>query len=715
MQLVRGMATVRVRPPNADDTINPNGDGYGYTWRFREKDEDLTDVAVGLQPTWKWQSAGYGACEYIPALRACTIRGYAVREDMLATDWTAELQTWYTVVAASHPQRTFLWFPGGADTTGQIASNNAFYPNLAAWLYRAQPVPEQTELPYTVLGLYPETGAYNYAYYLPMNAQGPDGWKYPRLMRAPKGVAFDAAVHTIDEAQSAGFYSNSSADQQAEDYLCIENVGGYLLFWWNQGTEPWVYKDDDIGELPMCRIKLTARGHGCAFNIREVQYSTSAACEPYRDLTPPSWCNSLHEWTPIRNLATGTGVSVTSAHGLGNPSDAQTDKPRVILTSDGHRKPLVSHILQFHHPLWDSASDSYDDVDGQHVLLSASGSCNDSWRGATCELKLRVTPDQYTDWKRNGKVEVNTAWYRIEEGATTPTLYPTTPERQFTGYIRDIIRGKDPDDLGRIQLTLRCEDGITARLQGKRKMLHHAAYGGLKASAAVAEILWRLGVPDNLQDLSDIPDVYLPEADRPEFSNFSFGADYDGLAALDTIANALGMYFRVTQNGIYTFAYRPTYSGTPDFTISDTATEADELLYALEAERGGDEFRNYLAVIVGQGAMAQAAYWRDLASHATATSADYIGEAWWDVIIASDAGEANTVAQHWFAERFKQRQIIRWETSGKPSIWPNHYVAVTSTGLGVDAGTVFRVMQKDWTIEPNTGEYRCSFLGLKVQ
>ncbi len=710
MALVRGAVSVTIDNPDADGIIALYGQGYGYTWRFRSKD-DVGDRNLPLEPEWDYATGG---AEYLPALKGCAPRGIAYRYDMNLGAWPQTHGVWREVVCASHPQKKFLWYANAnPDEYGHITSSIEIGPNVAIWMFRSCPPDDQTQAAFTTVALFPAASGDSWMYYLPLNAQE-EGWKFPRLLRVPRGTSLpvtDPDAYTVDEYQSGPLAKGTAHDA----VFTIQNTDGHLIACWSDTPEDWVYRPSGGIYLGGCDLAIQAQGHSLAFNAQPIRYPATAYARVRSKLTTPVWAAASHSYYPLYYAPSGCTVATNSADTDDSPSPLNPDRPWVKFTTNGQERPVAYAVKQWHTPEFTTARSSALNLDGPGVVLEARGSCNDSWRGSTCDLTLRVDPDQYL-FKGNNKVTVDVGWTE----AATPTSAPP-PARQFTGYITSLSREKRADELGKVYLNLHCEDTIAARLQGKKYIRQQSAFAFQPLVSTFQYLLLCAGVPTTLIDTSLInpQDYVLPIADRQGDLLFDFGSDTEIVSALDTIAEACGHYWGVTVAGTCFMARRPEYSGTPNFTLdASTVTETD-LVYELSSERGDADFRNYMYVVAGQGAQAQAGWASDYDTHYGTGTPDYIGEDWWEVVVDPDssAEQAGFRAMLLLRERLKHRQIVKWETAGKNDLWPNHYVLVdaATSGIDVEAGTILRILQKDWSVVMGTGEYRCSFLAAKEQ
>jgi len=687
-----------------------------------------------------------GASELLADLHGCGPRGYADKADMLLANWTQQQGTWYLAQVGSSPPAQYLWWPGGgANTYGRVASVPNFYPHLALWLQRAGAPDGQVWPTYTLVCLRPATGDYWYALYLPLDTQATD-LKYPRLLRAPANITFDPGEHTVEEFQGGNLAATGGLGEAREEYLAVENTDNHLFFRNSEGREAWSYAPMGGLELAPGPVLLEAYGHSLAFNLQPLRFPTAGYVTPRQRASTPAWVSADRSYYLVNHdpgpydawgTARNNFVSVQSQYAYGGG----VAKPLVKFVTDGYHRPVCYAVAEFHSPTFSAARSSPQALAGTGKTVSVSGRVDDTWRGATCEVVLRVEQGEYL-LKGNEKMTVDAGWAT----GTTDTAVSTSTSRQFTGYVLSATREKRADEQGKVYLTLNAEDGIGARLKAKKYMWLQPVLGGLTvgqdflgddgkflyhtstkvpAGTIVRHLLNCAGVPDALIHSSILACTgalawHLPAADRKGDLLLDYRADEEVLAVLDKIATLLGGYFGVDQNGTYTIAQRTAYAagGAVDWTLDDdTATDAD-MVYEVSAERGFDEFRNYVACVVGQGdgAVSFATPLWPAPSHTLTSSRDFIGDDWWEILVETEASGASAAvlqAQQRYVEAYKRRHVLRWTTPGKHDLWPGDVVAVQASGLDVPSGTVFRLIEKNWRIEADSGDYRCDFLGVK--
>jgi hypothetical protein len=225
-------------------------------------------------------------------------------------------------------------------------------------------------------------------------------------------------------------------------------------------------------------------------------------------------------------------------------------------------------------------------------------------------------------------------------------------------------------------------------------------------------VLNRAGVPDALIVAAD--DGYVIEAmpDRWK-SRYEFGNDVQVTAALDAVVSGRGWMWGVDYLGRIWTGPEPAYSGTPDFVLDQAAMAEEDRIVAVEAERAAENFRNYVAVFAGHDDL-DAAIWHDEASHRDPSSAAFIGDDWWDVVVAPDEPNPAMLAWQIFTDDRRERCDLVWETAGKPSLRPGMFVQVAVDGLDVPSDAVFQIVEDAGRMDMKRGIFRSLFLARAI-
>ncbi len=736
---LQGVCRVVVDNPDARGHIEKNEHGFGKSWTFDDykPGEQLGEFSPRVRREQVWDYAG-GNCEILPELQGAAPRGQAVPYDMVSTNWTVVAGSWRDTVVAGKEDKDFLWYyDGRPDQGGEVRSVEDFWPNVSFY-FRRYPVPyNQTESSYVVFtffGLTDQgTGGYIYGYILPL---ADDVFKYPALLRTAVGSDLNYPDDIIDEFQQSQLRGAGEYEGSRAEIFSVENTAGALFAYYSEASGPWVYKPSGGINLTRGKLGISIQGHAGCVRVSPVQYPTSTTLQPFQNLQTPYWVRDRHYYISLAHTPAETSATVAGI------SSANPDSPIITFASqNNHARAVVFVVNQLHEPsITDARTTTTYTFDGQEEtppLLSASGRVDDSWRGATCELEMRfpydTTSPYFTDsasaqqrvqWTGNELVTVDVEW---DTGSRTPGDAFST-DTQFTGYICELNYDRDSDELGYMRMRLSCEDIVGARFSGKKKMINHICYAGVRSDVAFEHVFLRCGVKADYQDLTGLVDdegnIWFMPLGLSVFDYgarlFQFRANEEVVSALDVMAQSLGVVWGVDYDGICFVKPRPRYvAGTSaiSFTLDDDTTTADDLLYNVTATRGHDQFRNYLAAIVGQGAEIETWFGRDPNDSHTATeSSGFIGDDWWEVLTETDAGNAALIGQERLGELILRKLVVAWETPGKPDLWPDDFVKVQVDGLEVPADTVFRIIEKNWSIDWRDAgaDYRTSFLGVVV-
>jgi len=736
MGLLQGICRVQINYQDADGMIAQYGHGFGKTWKFDDvkPGEIWHGNRAQVQRTQVWDYAG-GDCEVIPEIGGAAPRGVATPYNMTLDNWTVESGLWRDTVITGQADKDFLWYyDGNPDQSGVVTSVAEFWPNLAFYLRHYSMPYNQTEEVFISIIFYGNDGAderpkgssgYYYAYYLPLFA--PDTFKYARLCRV-LATTFDArqalgqdglqvATDTIDEWQRGAMRPIGQQEASLADAFTVENTDGHLLLSWAEVNATWLWRPEGGVELERGKIGIAVQGHPVQVRVLPIEYPTSATLQPYSSLTIPYWMNETHGYYFLGSRPTGTAITVTgSGAAATNP-----DYPKITFTGPKYKRAVCYAVYQLHDPEFTAARSTsewlFDGSEtGTRPVISAQGSVNNSWRGASCDLELRCGLDEFV-WKGNEKVTVDVDWETVTTSYTPGDTFGT--DRQFTGYIKEQHRERTPDDLAHVHLQLHCQDGIAARLDGKKKMANRAAAGGMDAYIYLRHLLLCCGVAAANIDLSELISAGLPDLDSGILEGdllFDYRPETEAVMALDEMARSLGMFFGVDNEGSYFVKERPEYvAGTSiiSFTLDDDTITTADFLYRVTAERGHDEFRNYILAICGQGAEVRNWLGVDWTSHAITSATDFMGDDWWEVLVETDSTNPALIGQKRMDEVTKHCRIIGWESPGKADLWPDDFVKVQVAGLDVATDTVFKIIEKNWQIN-EAGDYTSKFLGAVV-
>jgi hypothetical protein len=141
---------------------------------------------------------------------------------------------------------------------------------------------------------------------------------------------------------------------------------------------------------------------------------------------------------------------------------------------------------------------------------------------------------------------------------------------------------------------------------------------------------------------------------------------------------------------------------------------ADDVAFALRAEPvgvagpKGTTFANSVFVRIDRGAEQDVAWWRDVDSQQDPNADDFIGDDWWHVLVGYDEQSAAALAERILAERHQRQKMLHFRCSGKPGLFPDHFVRVEASGINVPSGSVFQTVRKRWEAT-HDGEFVTEF------
>jgi len=668
--------------PHADGLLDKHG--FAYDWRFEAgKDADAVSAAT-FQPGW----IGEG-CELVPALHALGLRGYAVKADMDLAQWSLVAGSyWKTARPAGKPRVKYLfWYDARPDQYGIVLSQAEYEPRVAIWLWRFLPPDGQTLPVFVEVSLHGNGLGPAYTVQIPLHDQQ---YKFPRLWRHDVGQEDGYLVDEFQRYDAAGLTVNQGA---VEQQLWIEETDGVLLLHLSGAAEPWVYQPDDGQGPSRGHISVTFRGHCGLFNLQPIEYPAQGTARPSTFLAVPEWMNQTPSYLPV----TGGEGSVVASEDPAS-GDGVTRPVLTLLRTQPHKRPLVYLLHEYHEPQFSAGDSVPSSTAGQDNLLRLRW-CRRMYRGWRFWADLRDFDDAY-DWRGNEKVTVKAGW-------------DTAAEQVMVGYLAAPARRRDGrEHLGRPLAEVEGHDYIAARLAGRKFMAWHGSPVGWNFAQWFSYVLQRAGVPEALISVED--DGYVIESLPAKWhGRYEFSPDTPVLTALDEVVRSRGWVWGINKAGQIWTGPRPEYSGTADFVLDDSTATEEDRIHHIAAERAADDFRNYVAVFTG-GPYLDAAIWHDESSHRDPEAAAFIGDDWWDVLVAPDASDPALVGWQIFYEARQWRCDLVWETLGKPGLTPGKFVEVRVDGLGVPEGAVFQIIEDRGIMDRARGLFRSLFLARAV-
>jgi hypothetical protein len=227
---------------------------------------------------------------------------------------------------------------------------------------------------------------------------------------------------------------------------------------------------------------------------------------------------------------------------------------------------------------------------------------------------------------------------------------------------------------------------------------------------ACTEILVGSGVPESQitftfadEGMRDI--IRLPLARKWE-RRFAFPATRGIVAALDDLCAACACRWRCTRDGKVDVYQVLPWDGVCEHEITEATEENLDMLERIRAEFDPNSRRNVVLHIGrSKSGSAVAAVVHDADSLFNVASPDFIGDDWWTVREDPAIDDPELTAFAELERRLAYRKPITWNWAGHPDWEPGHRVRVTVSGVGIEAGTVFQILEKDSTISADGMSY----------
>jgi len=378
--------------------------------------------------------------------------------------------------------------------------------------------------------------------------------------------------------------------------------------------------------------------------------------------------------------------------------------PKATLSSDGTYSPVL-YAIHAARPATRAApvtTTLFDNTLEAHKgkLEEVEFTIAQGWRGSSFRAKLR-TAGEYS-FTGNEKAQIRVA---LDTGAG-PSYYT-----QVTGYLETPKTDRHGQRPGEVPLDLRGRD-LLCRLRNKDAKLL-PAFGGWSFYNAWRWLFHEVaGLPESMISL-DAGAPYWELPYPPGQISLKFDQTLDVVTVADQLACAAGREWGVNAAGqIFT---RPlgsvVYGGSPDFTLDDdTVTEADAA-YLIDLDRDLFAVRNHV-ICIGQDRNGNdvIASWRFTNTMTDPATDPFIGDEWCEVRIAPEGADPYMIAMFTGTELLQYRALLRWQTEGKPTLFPDHFVYVDVAGLDIPVGSIFRIIGKYGRISAE-GEFVCEFLG----
>ena len=498
-------------------------------------------------------------------------------------------------------------------------------------------------------------------------------------------------------------------------------------------------------------------GHSCAFNLSPMEFARKAGgASQGQGVGPTGWVESRYTYpidqrifnltgTPSCTLssvlAASGGLTVKSSGWLpgatyitpsvaGEGTNSAGDTLyRLRVTMEGlaeYERPFVHHATYNWNPLISAGGGTTWFTQGQNWLLSAGGQVTHDWRNASCELILdldKATADTTAQsWYGNNKVSVVAGW-ETDTSADVAT--------QFTGYTTSRAMALPADRPERSRVELPCMDGFY-RLD-KHFWVDLGNFEGFRWDECFHRVLHHCGIPDSMiscSSESSADDSLVPMSRIGTPARFDFAEDTTVPDGLNQLVSSWGMVWGVDQNGTY-FVRRPSTYSAYAWTLDDDSLTETDVIYELRAEstfdalNDGQPFVNYVFVRINRGGEEEIAWrwdhdptniYRSL-SHHVSTNPYFIGDDWHHIFIGQDEASAEDLAARILQDRLRRQCTLNFTAPKKVQLWPDDYVRVQATGIGVVNNSIFKITSKSWRASsPPEGDgsftatYECVFV-----
>jgi len=720
MSHIRAVCEAVVDHPHADGIVL---DGrLGLLQQFRFLDEPparVGDLGRPPVPEWDLSCEGLHDVEMIPELNAVGPRGIVRRCDMTLFSTETETGEWLPSNHETLANCSNLWkeswptgwprvrclyyydargaFDASVGYFGEVTSRTSWPedPSFLLHAYRFAPHPSLPGARYCYLEvqLLGDSASGQWSLVLPM--AGAEGQaRFPRLGWRPSP---DEEWQVVQELHAGPHQIGALRQRPFEQHVTWEiidqhirvNLDGHSLLYY-------VPPDLRVSGGPIVAagpVRLLVYGHAAMVNLSPIHYpdGRDTACyvrrRDYFAVDPSLFGGDpsldVVAWQPS-GTAANAGASVTTVEGLDHWV------PEVTFVSDyPYRRAIAySHEMDFPPVVQAGSSDPYETA-GEDVTVRAQGELTADWRDAECRVVLDLDQEAVADlpsWKGNNKLIVSAGW---DDGVSTDVA------TQFTGYLAEaahLRQGKRP---GRVSVALSARDGF---LRLERKYWERlGSFAGWTLEAAFRRVLNQCGVPDEQISFGGDPEVVIPHAPRLAERRFDFPATTSVPRGLDQLVQACGYQWGVDREGAWFCRPPLEYGGIPDFTLDEGTLTDDDVAFAVRTagpvRRG---FANSVFVRIDRGVEQDVSWRRDVESHQDPEAEAFIGDDWWHVFVGYDEQSAATLAERILADRLQRRRMLHFRCSGKPALFPDHFVEVQAAGIGVPAGSLFRITRKRW-------------------
>ena len=703
----RPTGTLVIDNAHADGT--PLLFGAGYDWTFESEREE-----IALDPeAWasKWI---HSDTEVIPGINALSLRAFPNVGDMLAEEWTAEIDAphWRTERPGAFPRRAWWSYTNATQgSSGRMVSSLIMQPRVAfhniefeAPFDVDQDNPPQSY--FELLGGYDADSTLAspvVSYRLVLAAHG-DVEKYPLLYRSIDGGTWTL----VDQLDRNDASLSGATDGKLYRTIWMQLFDGQLLIRLSGAAQPWIYKpetgppEDPDRYLPQKGpIAVQFKNHAAMFHAAALRYPATGSATPRVALTWPSWVNRTVAYVG----SFGGEGSVTATE---DKPGWYESKPIITLTRAGgvQRTPLVYVVHEKRDASPGPGSSASESMRTRSATLKAASTDHVELvelsyrrrfpRDFRFNATIRDPNDYWADKIReNMKVEITAGWQETENAI-------------MTGYIMDPGFKREADqERGETSLLRITGSGwIMGRFHEKKPMLFPASPEGWDLAEWIEWLLARAGFAGS----TSFPSGVTVSRQFVKRLQHRFSHDTQMLAGIDAVCKSIGwMPIREKADGSISGGTWPVYSGTPDYTLDEATNTGDDRIEEIETKHDDSARRNFLGVVVSDQSLAIAF---DEASMTTPGADDFLGDWFAEVLSLPDATNPLAYAQRELIRRQQKRRVLRWTRPLLTSVEPGEFVKVTVDNVGVPADTVMQIIEDEgkvsrWTGAVGTSRFTC--------
>ncbi len=724
---IRPVAEIVIDDPCLDGRIAENGHHYGRNWEAAYSAEDPAS-----EP---WQHAG---CEYIESMKCLLPRAVIHWSDMLTDSWSDLVgeDNWFeSRPAITKPRVKFLHFvKNGPGEYGIVQSLNEYRPGVYFRLFRQVPVDGETLAPYAIIEMVGAAGADSYALVLPwgdvdaeeisISGETTETFDEPRLYRYSDDEPLDPD-YPIASLPATSTGATIGSEPLVQD-VAIEQLDNYMRIMISR-YDDWLI-EDALHPLTRGILRVTFGGHTGMFNVQPILWPATAATRPVHRRTIPAWMDAHNTmyWVGYQPPGTEIAVAEDVLVGSGGGPDPEcvaaclaalescvagcgddpeciaacevaynactasceilperAVRPAVTFTGDygAELRPLLYRVQHHTTPqIYTAESDP-----GSISPVKVSWHRNNEWRGASFDAEFQDF-ESVQELQPNARAELKIAW---DTGGEAPT--PTT---RIIGYLDGSHRQYTGSFAGKAQPTIRANDHPQARLADLKFMRDMPSFELRNAPELFAWLLSTVGVRSEMISVDEaVTESYIVARSTPPWEpHFLYEDDFGFIQAMDAIfVDYFGLQWGWNESG-YFLRPRPTYSGTPDWTMDYDTTQMADMVSALNVERAFDEMRNYVMVKSPAGSAIIA----DRASHVDPVADNYVADDRWDISTSADSYEEAHIAAYARAVRLRQFALVIEIECEKLTLEPDMFVKIDShPDPAIPDNSVFRIVDED--------------------